>query len=159
MRNNELKNYRVSEWRRRQKQKAVDYLGGYCKNCGYSKCLDALEFHHRDPDKKEFRFSQYPNNWEKAKKELDKCDLLCANCHREVHAVWKSAKIKAQKERFKNQGRSSKVIVYCAFCSKLKKIWPSRRARSKNYFCNPTCFKNFRKTSTDDSRGKETEAN
>ena len=58
--------------------------------CGYNKCLAAMEFHHRDPSEKEFAFSRYRNtSWDKNKDtvltELDKCDLLCANCHREQH--------------------------------------------------------------------------
>lgn len=55
----------------------------------YNKCIAALEFHHRDSTKKEFGLSQLKchshNLSPKVKKELDKCDLLCANCHREVH--------------------------------------------------------------------------
>ena len=69
------------------KQDCLDYKGGSCEKCGYSKCVSALEFHHRDPTEKEFSISKV-----KRKKfdktitdELDKCSLLCANCHREEH--------------------------------------------------------------------------
>ncbi len=68
-----------------KKKRAVDYKGGKCQNCGYSKCLKALEFHHRDPKKKRFTIARLTNpEWSKIRKELDKCDLLCANCHREI---------------------------------------------------------------------------
>jgi 5-methylcytosine-specific restriction endonuclease McrA len=78
---NRLKDYRI-----RQKEKAVEYKGGKCCKCGYDKCITALEFHHRNPEEKEFSFSSYSNNaWKNISKELDKCDLLCANCHRELH--------------------------------------------------------------------------
>lgn len=78
---------RIKEYRIRQKEKAIEYKGGECQNCGYKKCIAALEFHHRDATKKEFVFSKYSNhNWEKIKLELDKCDMLCANCHREHHS-------------------------------------------------------------------------
>lgn len=77
---------KVKNYRQRQKIKAVQYLGSKCKKCGYNKCVQALEFHHRNPKEKEFSFSKYSNHsWMKIKKELDKCDLLCANCHREEH--------------------------------------------------------------------------
>lgn len=67
--------------------KAIEYGGGKCKICGYSKCFAALEFHHIDPTQKNFEPSKaYKKKWETLKKELDKCALLCANCHREVHA-------------------------------------------------------------------------
>jgi hypothetical protein len=69
------------------KQQCVDYLGGKCKMCGYNKSLKALEFHHKDPAQKDFQISNRRSTafGEKLKKELDKCMLLCANCHREVH--------------------------------------------------------------------------
>lgn len=70
---------------RNKKQRYVEYKGGKCELCGYSKSLAALEFHHRDPNQKDFRVSGKNVSWEKVKAELDKCQLLCANCHREEH--------------------------------------------------------------------------
>lgn len=75
----------VQRWNA-QKQKAVEYKGGKCVYCGYSKCLSALEFHHRDPSEKEFAWDMMRKQaWDKVVTELDKCDLVCANCHREQH--------------------------------------------------------------------------
>ncbi len=56
--------------------------------CGYSKCPGALDFHHRDPKKKDFGLAVkgLTRSWEKIQKEIDKCVLVCANCHREIHA-------------------------------------------------------------------------
>jgi hypothetical protein len=72
--------------RRDIKKKYVEYLGGQCVRCGYNRCLAALDFHHRDPKEKEFTVSQYRRlSFEWVKIELDKCDLLCRNCHAEVH--------------------------------------------------------------------------
>lgn len=71
---------------RANKKTYVEYKGGKCERCGYSKCLDALEFHHKNPDKKDplFRGMRY---WglSRARKELDKCMLVCSNCHKELH--------------------------------------------------------------------------
>lgn len=55
--------------------------------CGYKKCTRALVFHHLDPKKKEFGLSErgLTRSWEKIKLEIDKCVLLCANCHMEIH--------------------------------------------------------------------------
>ena len=75
----------TSRRRRRTKEKAVEYLGGTCKKCGYSKCFGAFDFHHRDPKEKEFGIGEREIGWKKLVKELDKCDLLCRNCHSEVH--------------------------------------------------------------------------
>lgn len=71
--------------RKNIKKKCVEYLGGKCISCGYDKCIAALEFHHRDSSHKDFAISGGTVSWERTKKELDKCDLLCANCHRELH--------------------------------------------------------------------------
>lgn len=72
------------------KQQCVDYKGGKCQNCGYDKCLAALEFHHLDPSKKNFAISHLKSNLfhESVKSELDKCILVCSNCHRETHSKY-----------------------------------------------------------------------
>lgn len=77
----------VSARRRELKQKSVEYKGGKCQYCGYNKSLSALEFHHVDPTEKDFNLASGGSikKWEYVKEELDKCILLCANCHREEH--------------------------------------------------------------------------
>ena len=75
-----------SERRRQRKNKAISYGGGKCRICGYDKTPSALEFHHIDPSSKEKEPHLLNSlSWDKQKEELDKCILLCANCHREVH--------------------------------------------------------------------------
>ncbi len=66
---------------------AIAYGGGKCQICGYKKSVRALTFHHRNPSDKDFGLSDrgLTRSWEKTKRELDKCVLLCANCHGEVH--------------------------------------------------------------------------
>lgn len=77
-----------SEMRKKIKQWAIQYKGGNCENCGYNKCSEALEFHHKNPKEKDFSISDrnLTLHWNEIKKELDKCSLLCANCHREEHS-------------------------------------------------------------------------
>jgi len=68
------------------KEKCISLKGGQCKRCGYKKCKKALVFHHIDPSKKEFGIGgMHSRSWESIKKELDKCIMLCSNCHIEVH--------------------------------------------------------------------------
>ena len=77
----------VRTHRKKLKIKAVQYMGGKCKLCGYDRCYDALDFHHTNESEKRFNFSQHFNRkWETLKPELDKCILVCATCHREIHA-------------------------------------------------------------------------
>ena len=62
----------------------IEYKGGHCIKCGYKKCITALEFHHRDKKLKSFGFGGVRSFTSRIKKELDKCDLVCSNCHREI---------------------------------------------------------------------------
>ena len=66
----------------------MEYKGSKCEKCGYNKCSEALEFHHKNPEEKDFNLSDRNLilDWQEIKKELDKCILVCANCHREIHA-------------------------------------------------------------------------
>jgi hypothetical protein len=69
----------------KRRNKALDYLGGKCIICGYDKCSRALSYHHIDPSTKLFGISgNHCRSWEVLKTELDKCVILCANCHMEV---------------------------------------------------------------------------
>lgn len=68
------------------KLKLVEMKGGKCKCCGFDKHYSALDFHHLDPSQKEFNLSVTNNGWNKLLKEVDKCVLLCSNCHRMIHA-------------------------------------------------------------------------
>jgi hypothetical protein len=78
----------VRKRRKKIRQMAVEYKDGQCEICGYSRCIEALEFHHNNSSGKDFSISErgYTRSWAKVKEELDKCMLLCANCHRELHA-------------------------------------------------------------------------
>jgi hypothetical protein len=77
----------VRERRKRLREMAREYKGGKCVICGYNKCSRALTFHHKDPGEKDFGLSEkgLTRSWKKILEELDKCVLLCANCHAEVH--------------------------------------------------------------------------
>lgn len=78
----------VSKRRKKIKVLAIGYKGGKCQICGYHKYQGALELHHVKKSEKNFGIGDkgYTRSWEKVKTELDKCILLCANCHREVSA-------------------------------------------------------------------------
>ena len=71
------------------KIKAIEFLGGKCIMCGIkSDCNDIYDFHHRDPKIKEFSLNYLMNtDWNQIETELNKCDLLCSNCHKITH--WK----------------------------------------------------------------------
>ena len=82
----EKERQKLIEKKAEQKHKAVEYKGGCCEKCGYDKYIGALDFHHLDPKEKDFSISNKLGcSWNKIKKELDKCILVCSNCHREIH--------------------------------------------------------------------------
>ena len=77
----------VLERTRLIKEKSISYKGGQCLICGYARCIAALEFHHLDSSKKDFSISSCKlAKFEKIRIELDKCILVCSNCHREIHS-------------------------------------------------------------------------
>lgn len=82
-----LSSYEKLKRRRKHlKMLAFAYMGGACCDCGYSSNLGAIEFHHLDPKEKKSAISA-TKTWSDIKKELDKCVMLCANCHRERHHI------------------------------------------------------------------------
>lgn len=71
-----------------RKKEIILLKGGCCEKCGYNTSLAALSFHHRDPKEKSHQLDMRTlsnRSWDKILKELEKCDLLCANCHMEEH--------------------------------------------------------------------------
>ena len=77
--------------KRMVKHLLIQYKGGKCEKCGYDKCEGAFHFHHIDPSEKEFNLSHVNLssnfNMQKFYEEVDKCELLCANCHAEEHYI------------------------------------------------------------------------
>lgn len=93
------------------KQKAIEYKGGSCQVCGLVDAPCVYDFHHIDPSKKDFSISHYKAySFNLIKDELDKCILLCSNCHRKEHwnkdnVVW-------------NLKTPDKKIFFCIECNK-----------------------------------------
>lgn len=78
---------RVTSHRQRKAKQIRILFGGRCIRCGYDRCFQALEFHHRDPKTKDksVKLSSGSASMRRMVEEAEKCDLLCANCHREIH--------------------------------------------------------------------------
>jgi hypothetical protein len=69
------------------KEKCIVYKGSKCIVCGYDRCTRALQFHHLDPEIKLFAIGgNLLRKWSDVQAELDKCVLICGNCHAELHA-------------------------------------------------------------------------
>jgi len=71
--------------RAKSRSQAIDIMGGNCARCGYDKCYDALDFHHIG-EKLFALAANWHRSWKSIEEEIKKCELLCANCHREEHA-------------------------------------------------------------------------
>jgi len=72
----------------RAKAAAIKYLGGKCKKCGWFGNQAALQFHHKNSKIKKFEIGSVANkSWDSIKKEIQKCILLCANCHSIEHST------------------------------------------------------------------------
>lgn len=128
----QLKGVLMKSWEKRKigKRKAIEYLGGKCEICGYCKCDSAFDFHHRDPSLKDKNIANivHDNSWDKVTKELDKCMLLCANCHRELHSKLNESK---------RIGQNDDGLI-CTFCNK-----PYIKGKGKKH-CSDLCYKKDR---------------
>jgi hypothetical protein len=91
-----LQNYAAQQVRGLSRKRALIRLaGGACLRCGYDRHTAALSFHHREPAHKQFGLdlrSLSNRRWKDILREAAKCDLLCANCHAEVHVLDQSDK-------------------------------------------------------------------
>lgn len=85
--NNRHKDYQAQRERgSRRKREAVKLKGDRCYKCGYNKNLAGLVFHHRSGKDFGLDIRAFSNNsWQKLLDELEKCDLVCHNCHMEIH--------------------------------------------------------------------------
>jgi len=84
----EYKRKRIEMWR--EFLFSLEYTTR-CSRCGYNRCISAIEFHHINPEEKKFNISNIfvrsynATNIILLLEELEKCEVLCANCHRELH--------------------------------------------------------------------------
>jgi hypothetical protein len=78
-------NQAMREKKRAFKAELVREFGGACILCGYNKHLAALDFDHIDPSIKAASIAVLTTQcrFDEARKEAQKCRLLCSNCHRE----------------------------------------------------------------------------
>lgn len=82
----------ISFRRKALKQEVVNKLGGKCNRCGYNEFLSGLDFHHTGNKDIEIgrlitnSFNGNKDYYEELLLELDKCILLCRNCHSAFHA-------------------------------------------------------------------------
>jgi hypothetical protein len=79
-------NERAYSRAKENKRLAVEYKGGICFDCGIKYPAHVYDFHHIDPNEKDFKLSQFRTRLLRSiRAELDKCVLLCSNCHRDRH--------------------------------------------------------------------------
>lgn len=91
----------------RAKSAAIMYLGGKCERCGWHGNQAVLQFHHKDSKEKDFMIGNVANkSWDSIKKEMQKCILLCANCHAIEHSTKNGEQF--LKEAFNYKGRTLK---------------------------------------------------
>ena len=143
---------KVKNFRIRLKERATYVLGDKCQCCGYNKCIQALEFHHLNPEEKELSFGDNANrSWASTREELKKCILVCANCHREIHNGYIDNNVLISSfdeqraieiDNLVEEVKSHK-IYYCKYCG--AEVW-------RGNDCCPTCANLQRRKSERPSR-------
>lgn len=116
--------------------------GEKCEICGYNKNIAALDFHHKNPKEKDFQIDarKFANcDLEKLTDELNKCIILCANCHREIHhpdlevnLILESKYLHNNKKSFNNKKSQWKGTIYPVCGIKFKKV-------TGKIFCSKEC--------------------
>ena len=102
--------------RRNRKRDLVAARGGRCVDCGYSACVEALQFHHRDPATKDFRLGAFDGTLQRLVAEAEKCDLVCANCHRRRHAQRDSTATAARIVELRRQMKLRAIAWFGGIC-------------------------------------------
>ena len=121
----------VKEWRRNTKLRLIEAFGGECAICRYSKSKEVFDFHHLDPGDKESLITAKCMSWVRVVAEVRKCVMLCANCHREVHAG--VAIVPEDAPRFDESFldyRYSKYCDDCPICGERKPVSQKTCSRS-----------------------------
>lgn len=126
----------VTKIRKRRKEAIVNAFGGKCSICGYDKCLNALHFHHIDPNIKTISPTKVINEWntEKALETLknEKCILVCANCHSELHSEnYDYSKLRADTRDV--------ISKNCELCG--TKFYHYTKKTKEQKFCSDDCAK------------------
>lgn len=108
------------------KYELIKLKGCCCKNCGYNKNFSALEFHHTEKKGKEFDISKYRGYQinDCILKELEKCVLLCSNCHRKEHQLEEALYAKPSDnpaiKNIKSFNAKNETYSICGMCEKTK---------------------------------------
>ena len=125
-----LYEYQKNVWIRK-KYDAIDYLGGKCQHCGAVVHRSSFQFHHVDPKKKDVNWSKLRiRSWDKITEELDKCILLCANCHMYEHSD------KETREDIEKFFREKKVIANTVKCKNCGVVFKGGKDRVN---CSEKC--------------------
>lgn len=105
----ELSALMVSKRRREKKIQFLKEIGSECSLCGYSDCPAAIDFHHVDPLEKDFTLSDFVGKGEEnIRRELEKCEVVCANCHGEIHGEERIGLRKSARENMEDYRRKLK---------------------------------------------------
>lgn len=125
-------------WRLRARKYLAAAFGGKCTVCGYDKTIAALDYHHIDPNSKDFHLAYamtHGHSWAKIVEEARKCTIVCCRCHRELHAgITELPKnyAKFNEEYVDVIKLKQKEFDKCPICN-------SEKNKNQKY-CSKTCF-------------------
>lgn len=109
----------------------VTLMGGKCQRCGYNEFYSSFDFHHVSPSEKEDNPAKtiYGGDKELAKLEIDKCCLLCRNCHQSyTSGLWQGEFIKAElgyelKSHWLSDAPKNVAVYQTPTLFNMRKLW------------------------------------
>jgi hypothetical protein len=130
----------VRNFRHNRKKLLVDCLGGQCAKCGYDLCLQALDFHHLDPNEKDFTISQKIESLDRCVQEIQKCVCLCCRCHQELHYdLWSLTDITIPECNLAIIDQWLKRHIKTRMCKSETCTNTFETTKNNRYFCSDTC--------------------
>lgn len=140
----------------RLKKTSKILFGSKCQTCNYDLCQSSLEFHHIDESTKLFNISGFytvrgkdgkiPKSIKLLVDELNKCVLLCGNCHCEVHAgdrdISTIERIVVTEDMLRIRNKKEEISLICDEC-KTEFTRNNGQTKFKTSFCSNKCNVNY----------------
>ena len=136
------KSENVKAWRKRTKERMVQAFGNVCCICNKTYVSELYDFHHINPKEKKFSMAAArgsSTSWQKIVKELRKCIMACANCHRLIEYKYKSIPLKANRFNENYATYAPIRLIFPKYADHNCPICKNNKVLRKHTYCSIKC--------------------